>query len=269
NRVFFAGNSSGVNVECRGDNSLVFIGSGVNYVKGQMDIGSNCVCYIDRDSYLGEVFMRIFEAKNIVIGKDCLFSNDIWLWNSDSHLIYDSNKYSRIAKGESCYIGDHIWFGWSAGGLKKFFIASGSIIGTRSVIVGDKILFSNTANGGYPCKNIRENIFWIGDTTFDWNVIKEEAYETLSGVEKVEGFIYQFEPDKFLNPALIEERLNALPNAFDKLRFLYSYVYCNTNKNRFALFKDSNYTDCKLYCENPNAFDEINFETPLRINYNG
>lgn len=256
-----------MNVECRGSNALVFIGDSVNYVKGQIAIGSNCVCYIDRNNYLGEVFMRIFEAKNIVIGRECLFSDDIWLWNSDSHLIYDSNKYHRIAKGESCYIGDHIWVGWSAGGLKKFFIASGSIVGTRSVMVGNKVFFSNTINGGYPAKTIKEDIFWIKDTTFDWNLVKEQAYETLCGVEKIEDYVYQFEPDKFLNPSLIEERLNSLPSAIEKLRFLYNYLYCNTNKNRFAVFKDSNYRDCKLYCENPTAFDRINFEKPSVVRY--
>ena len=256
-----------MNIECSGSGALVFIGNALNYVKGQICIGGCAVCYIDEKNYFGEVFMRIFEGRNIIIGRECLFSNDIWLWNSDSYLIYNIANRNRIAKAKSCYIGDHVWFGWSAGWLKKFFVVSGSIVGTRSVITGEKIFFSNTINGGYPCKEIKEGIFWIKDTSFDWNPIKEQAYESLQGVAAVEDFIYIFEKDKFLNPTLIEERLSAMDNPLDKLRFLYDYLYCNANKNRFALFSDSNFQESKSYCDNEGSFDRLNFLPAQRMPY--
>ena len=78
---------------------------------------------------------------------------------------------------------------------------------------------------------------------------------------------YDPEKDKFLNPTLIEERLSAMDNPLDKLRFLYDYLYCNANKNRFALFRDSNFQESKLYCDNEGSFDRLNFLPAQRMPY--
>lgn len=276
NIAFFAGSSKGVRLEFVGNGALVFIGDNVeisqgdmmSQSKGKIRITDYSVCYVDRNSGLGSSFLHILEGKNAIIGRDCMFSYELWLWNSDTHMIFDATTYQRIAKGDSLYIGDHVWLGWGVSALKKFFAASGSIIGAKSFLTGGKIFFSNTANGGTPCKMLKSNIFWLRDGTWNWSETKKQNYESIANVsDAVQQHIFTFESDKFLNPELIEAKLNAFDNPLDKLRFLYNYLYCNTNKNRFALFKDSNYRDSTLYCDNPNAFDTLKFDTPKRINY--
>ena len=82
-----------MNIECSGSGALVFIGNALNYVKGQICIGGCAVCYIDEKNYFGEVFMRIFEGRNIIIGRECLFSNDA---SFAAIFIIQSNRYARF-----------------------------------------------------------------------------------------------------------------------------------------------------------------------------
>ncbi|KAA6225539.1 hypothetical protein FMM55_06965 [Campylobacter sp. LR196d] len=42
-------------------------------------------------------------------------------------------------------------------------------------------------------------------------------------------------------------KLQSLNEPLEKLEFVYDYIYNNTHKNRFALFEDSDFKDCKLY----------------------
>ena len=94
-----------------------------------------------------------------------------------------------------------------------------------------------------------------------------EVRDWFGGVTKITFTITNIEKDKFLNPILIEERLNAMDNPLDKLRFLYDYLYCNANKNRFALFRDSDCRDSVLYCDNLGNFDSLLFANPKPFNY--
>lgn len=233
------------------------------YGKHHITVGDSSVCYMDRNITANGLFIVSGEGKNIILGRDCMLSWDIEFWNTDGHFIFDALNDQVLSKGKSIYVGDHVWFARRTAFLKDAFIASGSVIGRDSVAIRGGKFFSNTINAGKPCKQIKENTFWLRDATSYWN----SNTNSNPKVSNSDSFKYQFESDKFLNPELIEAKLNAFDNPLDKLRFLYNYLYCNTNKNRFALFKDSNYRDSTLYCDNPNAFDTLKFDTPKRINY--
>lgn len=78
-----------------------------------------------------------------------------------------------------------------------------------------------------------------------------------------EDFKFSFEKDIFLVPSLLENELEKLESAEQKLEFVYDYIYNNTQKNRFALFKDSDKSQCKLYKdESKIPFSKLKFETP-------
>ncbi|WP_236843575.1 hypothetical protein, partial [Campylobacter lanienae] len=53
----------------------------------QTAMSSDSVLFVDNDCSFGGVTIRPFEAKNIIFGRDCMFSWGIWLSTCDHHLI--------------------------------------------------------------------------------------------------------------------------------------------------------------------------------------
>lgn len=179
--------------------------------------------------------MLLSERKNIIIGDQCLFSHTIWFRNADPHLIYDNITNKRINPTQSIYIGDHVWVGQEVAFLKKSFVASGSIIGTKSVVT--KLCYSNTINAGNPIKQVKENISWRGECVHNWDLEETNKYNYIPNND----FKYTYNQNEFLSPKAIEEKLDSLNTAQEKLEFIYDAIYCNKNKNRFAYFKDMPY----------------------------
>lgn len=215
---------------------MVFIGNCVR-VNGSISLTKDCCCYIDDDSSFGGVSLRIYEATNIIIGRDCMFSWSIWAGTCDYHPIMDINSNNRLNFSKSIYIGDHVWCGQEAGISKGVFIASGSVIGAKSMVV--KQCYSNTINAGNPAKQIKNDIFWLRDDIFEQKWSKEETLKNLNMSN--ENFKYIYDKDKFISPKTIENMLNSLINAKDKLEFLYDVIYNNKSKNRFAYFENYPY----------------------------
>ncbi|ARR03833.1 MULTISPECIES: acyltransferase [Campylobacter] len=253
NIVFFAGRSKNINIIFHSDNNLVFIGHGVR-VNGTISLTKDCCCYIDDDSSFGGVSLRVYEAKNIIIGRDCMFSWSIWASTCDYHSIMDIKSNNRLNFSKSIYIGDHVWCGQEAGILKGSFIASGAVIGAKSMVV--KQCYSNTINAGNPAKQIKHDIFWLRDDIFEQKWGKEETLKNKNMPN--ENFKYIYDKDEFISPKAIENMLNSLINAQDKLEFLYDAIYNNKSKNRFAYF-DSYPYDISLV-EYKKKFNSIKFK---------
>lgn len=256
NIVFFASASSFINIVFHQNNSLVFIGdnAGSSWAWGNIAVANDSICYIGNNTTFHGVHMNAVESKNIIIGNDCMFSWGIWLDTTDHHMIF-SESYERINTGKSIYMGDHIWCARELAILKGGFIASGSILGAKSMDSGIK--FSNSIYAGNPSKLIKDNIFWARDHTP--NLIRNQVREYQS-IQK-EDFKFKFEKDKFLDSNLLEFELEKLESAEQKLEFVYDYIYNNTHKNRFALFKDSDKKECKLYKdESKMPFSKLKFE---------
>ena len=136
--------------------------------------------------------------------------------------------------------------------LKKSFVASGSIIGTKSVVT--KLCYSNTINAGNPIKQVKENISWRGECVHNWDLEETNKYNYIPNND----FKYTYNQNEFLSPKAIEEKLDSLNTAQEKLEFVYNAIYCNKNKNRFAYFKDMPY-DIPLP-KYENKFKSLKFE---------
>ncbi|WP_086287088.1 hypothetical protein [Campylobacter sp. P0085] len=235
------------------DNSLVFLGDGLKMIN--IIIHSHSVCYMGNNNYCnpsGQRSLLLSERKNIIIGDQCLFSHTIWFRNADPHLIYDNITNKRINPTQSIYIGDHVWVGQEVAFLKKSFVASGSIIGTKSVVT--KLCYSNTINAGNPIKQVKENISWRGECVHNWDLEETNKYNYIPNND----FKYTYNQNEFLSPKAIEEKLDSLNTAQEKLEFVYNAIYCNKNKNRFAYFKDMPY-DIPLP-KYENKFKSLKFE---------
>lgn len=262
NIVFLAGKSSNVKIEFHGSNSLVFIGDGVVF---NSDVSirtvSDSVVYIGNNTTMNSGRIDAYEMKNIIIGNDCMFSTDIVVTTTDSHGIYDYNG-DRINESDSIYIGDHCWLGLESRILKGARMYSGSVIGTSGVL--SKVCYSNSVNAGVPCKMIKDNIYWKRDLHINTNLWNNEAKSNYS-VEKTDEFIYKFDKKEFLNPDFIENELNKLVDSYSKLKFIYNCIYCNANKGRFALFRDSKIVKNDVHFIN--QFDSLNILEPQFVNY--
>ncbi|MCO7027548.1 acyltransferase [Tetragenococcus halophilus] len=186
----------------KGTNNYVFLDKDAQLVDTTITfLGSNSVLYIDKTrnnkiqlkatlyndslvsfnegcSFNKPLFLIASEAKDIIVGKDVMFSSGCWIRNSDVHLIYDEYQ-RRINESKSILIGDHVWIGQNASILKGSYIGSGAIIGLGSIVA--KKIQSNSINVGNPIKRIRENVFWDRQSSHfftEEDTRQHEFYET-------------------------------------------------------------------------------------------
>ncbi|MCF1686032.1 acyltransferase [Tetragenococcus halophilus] len=146
-------------VTFHGDNSVLYIGkTRNNKVQLKATLYHNSLIFFNEGcSFNKPLSVIASEAKDIIIGKDVMFSSGCWIRNSDVHMIYDEYQ-KRINESKTIFIGDHVWIGQDVSILKGSYIGSGAVIGLGSVVA--KRIKSNSTNAGNPIKRIKENIFW-------------------------------------------------------------------------------------------------------------
>ncbi|WP_141031686.1 hypothetical protein [Campylobacter devanensis] len=71
----------------------------------------------------------------------------------------------------------------------------------------------------------------------NWDLEETNKYNYIPNND----FKYTYNQNEFLSPKAIEEKLDSLNTAQEKLEFVYNAIYMNKNKNRFAYFKDMPY----------------------------
>ena len=125
-----------------GDNNIVEFKSKKSHFVGTICIGTPDVGAFGCSVIIGEgtssegVAMRVLEDNSsIIVGRDCMFSDEINIWNSDTHTIMDENG-DILNWGKSIQIGNHVWVGKQATILKNTTIADNSIIGWGAVVTG-------------------------------------------------------------------------------------------------------------------------------------
>lgn len=146
-KIFGEGNSlvieegstiCGLRIVIRGKNCHVNIGS---------NFSENINCMI----------VCMGNSKTIEIGKDCMLSENIDIWNTDSHQITDTQG-SVLNLNKNIKIGNHVWIGKNASILKGVTVGSNSVIGMSSVVTGD--IEDNCIYVGNPARKVRDNINW-------------------------------------------------------------------------------------------------------------
>ena len=253
NIVFFVGSSKNVRIDFRGENGVVFIGNNVS-MNGPIYLPNGGLCYIDDNCGFNGTTFCPYEAKNIILGRDCMFSWSTWLSTCDHHLIIDAETNNRINFSKSVYVGDHVWCGQESAIAKGVFIGSGAMIGAKSMVT--KKCYSNSVNAGMSSKEIKTNTFWLRNNPVTGQWTKEQTLK-YSNIPN-DDFKYTYNQNEFLSPKAIEEKLDSLNTAQEKLEFVYNAIYCNKNKNRFAYFKDMPY-DIPLP-KYENKFKSLKFE---------
>lgn len=146
-------------INIKGLNNTIKLDKGVELRKAIIIIrGSNCKIIIGKSTTFGQVRMiNVGKNNDIVIGERCLFADNIEIWASDTHSIYDENGY-LINNEKSINIGNDVWMGAYVKVLKGVTVNDGAIIGMNSMVT--KNIDANTLNVGIPTKCIKKNIKW-------------------------------------------------------------------------------------------------------------
>ena len=136
---------------------------------GNLNIGlrecpvTKCVVKIGNNIHFsGRIDIRIYESETeFIIGNDCLFSDNISIWASDSHSIFDDNG-NLVNRGRKIIIGNHVWVGLNVSILKNVIIPDGCIIGMNSTVTSgvNKTIEPNCIIAGNPSRIVKRNINW-------------------------------------------------------------------------------------------------------------
>lgn len=103
--------------------------------------------------------INVIGGKKIIIGKGCLFSNNIEIHTSDYHKIFNQIKGNLLNPDKDIIIGNNVWIGLGATILKGTHIADNTIVGAKSLCSG-KYNIENTVLAGNPAKVIKDNVIW-------------------------------------------------------------------------------------------------------------
>lgn len=132
--------------------------------------GSNCEIVINENTKIMgySVFVCQGSHNYIHIGKDCLFSTNVQIWNSDTHTILNSDG-EVLNSCKPIVIKDHVWLGQNVSVLKGVSIGECSIVGMSSVVT--KPIQKHSVAVGNPAKRIGEcdnwNIDYVMKTSTD------------------------------------------------------------------------------------------------------
>lgn len=142
-----------------GVNNRVTINGGVEMRNATIIIrGNGCTLEIGKNTTFGGIrIVNVGKDNKISIGRSCMFSDNIEVWASDTHPIF--NKQGEwINKEKPISIGDKVWVGSRVTILKGVEIGDGSIIGMGSLVT--KNISHHTIAAGFPSREIFEEVRW-------------------------------------------------------------------------------------------------------------
>lgn len=223
-----------------GDNSVIYLGTNRHDYRLFVSLRNDSVFHMGKHNYIHQNLTIILsEQRHCFIGDYGLFSYNIWIRNSDTHIVYDCRTRMRRNPTKSVYIGDHVWLGQESMILKGTEIDSGSIVGAKALVTGKKIP-SNTSWGGNPARQIADEVFWDGAVVHEWteemtelgNFYDNYIAEYHKGYH-VDGWIYNYEESESIAYGKIDRALNEAKSSQKKLEYLQS-LNSKKTKNRFV-----------------------------------
>jgi acetyltransferase-like isoleucine patch superfamily enzyme len=101
----------------------------------------------------------VSDNSSIIVGRDCMFSDDILVQSSDQHGIWDIED-NKLLNGErrKIEIGEHVWVGRKVTIMPDTYIGDGSLLGTGAIVT--KSVASCCIAVGVPAKTVRKSASW-------------------------------------------------------------------------------------------------------------
>lgn len=124
-------------------------------------------CCIGQDFSCVSCSICFSDRADVSIGTDCMFSDNISIWNWDGHTILDQ-KGNCINRAENIVIEDHVWIGMNASVSKGAKISKNSVVGQKSLVTR---VFEeeNVILAGVPAKIIKREISWDRTPSSIWD----------------------------------------------------------------------------------------------------
>lgn len=147
------------NITIIGSNNLITISPNARINSTQVIIrGNHCKVSIGSNTTFGSAYIVCMGYENYIqIGDECMFAENIEIWNSDSHPIFDEKK-NLINPSSPICIANHVWCGKGSKILKGVTIGSNAVIGMEALVT--KNIAPNTINVGIPARTIQKGINW-------------------------------------------------------------------------------------------------------------
>lgn len=160
----------GLKIYIWGNGNVIDIDPSVSFFQGKIEIGegqsptNNCIVKIGAKSSAAGIHISLREDNStITIGKNCMFSWGIKIWNTDFHAIYSETTKECLNIGKAITIGDHVWLSQATYVLKNTTIAENSIVGAGA-IVSKKFTEPNVIIAGIPARVVKRGINWSSAT---------------------------------------------------------------------------------------------------------
>ena len=120
--------------------------------------GNDLLFHIGKQSKIGGGrFVIMGQSNQITIGMNCMLADQLQVWSTDSHPIYDADMHI-INPSSPIIIHDGVWIGACATVLKGVTIGEGAIIGMNAVVTRD--VTPHSINVGNPAKAVKSNVTW-------------------------------------------------------------------------------------------------------------
>jgi acetyltransferase-like isoleucine patch superfamily enzyme len=154
-----------INIE--GNNNKIIINDARDISNIELIIKDhNNLIFIDSNTGIGGArIVCMGNKQSISIGKNCMLSDGIEIWNYDGHSIFDIDN-NILNKPKSIIIEDNVWIGRNVSILKGSKIGKGSVIGMNSLI-SNKGIEQNSLAVGTPVKITKKNIHWSIDRYYE------------------------------------------------------------------------------------------------------
>jgi len=146
-------------ITIKGKNNKIIIHDGVKLRNVIINMrGLNCKIIIGDQTSFGQArLVNVGSNNDIIIGSNCLFGDNIEIWASDTHSIYDENG-KFINPEKPVIIGDNVWVGSYVKILKGVTIGDNAIVGMNSLVT--KNIDGGVLCAGNPLKILRSNVTW-------------------------------------------------------------------------------------------------------------
>lgn len=142
-----------------GKNNKIIINKRVKLRRAVISIrGSNCNIIIGEKTTFGQVrIVNVGVNNDVSIGNECLFADNIEIWASDTHSIYD-REGNLINPEKPISIGNNVWVGSYVKILKGVTIGNNAIVGMNSIVTKD--IDNSTLCAGNPLRVLKTDVSW-------------------------------------------------------------------------------------------------------------